>query len=83
MPDERSGQCEIAAVCVPAPGFQPTSAALRGALAQRLPPYMLPRTWKFVPKLPTNQSGKIDRRAVADTLGKPEPATAPENGERR
>ena len=83
VPDERSGQCEIAAVCVPAPGFEPTSAALRGALAQRLPPYMLPRAWRFVPKLPTSQSGKIDRRALADTLERPGPAAVPRNEEQR
>lgn len=39
-------------------------ALLRDALAQRLPAYMIPQYFIEVDKIPLNQSGKVDRRAL-------------------
>ena len=51
------------------------AAALRLALAERLPTYMLPATFVFLDTLPTTSTGKIDRAALA-RIEPPEPAAA-------
>lgn len=43
-------------------------AALREALAARLPDYMLPREVHVLPELPLNANGKFDRRALRARL---------------
>ena len=43
-----------------------TSEALRKALGQRLPNYMLPARWLALEKLPKNANGKIDRRSLKE-----------------
>ncbi|PLP98564.1 non-ribosomal peptide synthetase, partial [Cupriavidus pauculus] len=48
-------------------------AALRAALAQRLPDYMVPAVILVMPSLPRLPSGKIDRRALPD-IGAEAPA---------
>ena len=40
--------------------------ALRAALGERLPDYMLPGAWVFLPGLPLSPSGKVDRRALPE-----------------
>lgn len=70
---------ECAVVALPSDGFDgaviccayvvagaaPASPQLiRGALAQRLPAYMIPTRWKAYTELPRNASGKIDRGAI-------------------
>ncbi|HPT48588.1 MAG TPA: amino acid adenylation domain-containing protein [Accumulibacter sp.] len=42
----------------------PTPGALRGALAESLPPYMVPVHLEFLPEMPRLTSGKIDRKAL-------------------
>lgn len=39
--------------------------ALREHLAKKLPAYMLPNTFDWLPSLPKNQNGKLDRKAIA------------------
>ncbi len=41
-----------------------TDAALRAGLAATLPPYMLPRRFTRIARLPTTASGKVDHRAL-------------------
>ncbi len=43
------------------PGEELPPAKLRAALAQRLPPWMLPGHWLPLTELPANQNGKVDR----------------------
>lgn len=51
---------------------EPDAAALRRALGQRLPPYMVPAHVEFVTQLPRLASGKVDRRALRELpLSKP------------
>ncbi|NTV10020.1 MAG: AMP-binding protein [Zoogloea sp.] len=42
----------------------PTAAGLRGALAESLPPYMVPVHIETLPEMPRLTSGKIDRKAL-------------------
>ena len=42
----------------------PTHTALRNALAERLPPYMVPARFEALAEMPRLTSGKIDRKAL-------------------
>ncbi|MFG2820065.1 amino acid adenylation domain-containing protein [Kitasatospora sp. NPDC048365] len=44
-------------------------AALRTHLGRTLPPYLMPRRFDRLAELPTNRSGKADRRALAEAGG--------------
>ena len=41
---------------------------LREAVASRLPDYMIPRRFHFMPRLPRNANGKFDREAMRRLL---------------
>ncbi|MFG2603298.1 amino acid adenylation domain-containing protein [Streptomyces sp. NPDC048514] len=57
----------IAAFAVPA-GDPPGPVALRAALAERLPGYMIPERIGIVDRLPLTANGKVDRGALAALL---------------
>jgi amino acid adenylation domain-containing protein len=42
-----------------------SSEALRAHLLRELPQHMVPATWMFLPQLPLNAHGKLDRKALA------------------
>jgi len=47
---------------------QERSAELQGYLQSKLPPYMLPRQFHFLPLLPLNSNGKVDRPQLRNLL---------------
>jgi non-ribosomal peptide synthetase-like protein len=55
---------QLIAFIVPETGATLSGSALRGALADRLPPYMLPGFYEIIPGMPRLTSGKIDRNAL-------------------
>ena len=54
----------VAAYAVPRTGATLDRAAIRAALAQRLPPYMIPAYLDELVAIPTTASGKVDRNAL-------------------
>lgn len=41
---------------------------IKDALKKQLPPYMVPRRFRFTDDIPLNSNGKIDRKAIKDRL---------------
>lgn len=62
----RDGLEELFAVLPAALSDQ--KSAIREALAQRLPAYMLPRRYIFATEFPRNTSGKLDRKALREQV---------------
>jgi len=62
----------LVAFVVPEPGVGVDGAALRAALREKLPPYMVPAHFEAVGSLPRMVSGKVDRKML-----KAAPLTAP------
>ncbi len=60
------GERRPVACVVPAEGAAEDAAPLRAHLAARLPEYMLPAGWAFLPALPLSAHGKVDRRRLAE-----------------
>ncbi len=54
----------IHAFVVPEPGTNPDAARLKNALKQHLPDYMIPKTIRFIDRLPVSANGKTDRKAL-------------------
>ena len=54
----------IHAFVVPEPGTVPDAARLKRELQLRLPDYMIPKTIRFLDRLPVNANGKTDRKAL-------------------
>jgi amino acid adenylation domain-containing protein len=55
----------------------PAAAELRQFLAARLPEHMVPSLWEFLPSLPLNPNGKVDRAALTAGMRHPETAAQP------
>ena len=62
--ESSSGSQRLMAYVVPASTPPATSKELRQALRERLPHYMIPSTFVFLPALPLTPTGKVDRRAL-------------------
>ena len=60
------GPRHLAACVTPAPAA--SEAELRAWLAERLPAYMLPVRWLFLPELPLTATGKVDRQALMQSF---------------
>ncbi len=73
----------LVAYLVPAPGAVPDVAALRRALAERLPEYMVPSALVVLPSLPLTPNGKLDRRALPAPERRGEAYRAPRTAEER
>ncbi len=61
---ELAGQRQLVAYLVAAEAGPRQISALRQELAERLPDYMLPTAFVWLPELPKTTSGKVDRRAL-------------------
>ncbi len=59
----------ICCAYVPAAEAGVTPAAIRAALSKSLPSYMQPSRWRDLDRLPRNEHGKIDRRALQHLFG--------------
>ncbi len=66
-PDPAGGKRLIAYVVAKA-GCTPTTADLRAYLKDKLPEYMVPAAFVWLPAFPLNASGKIDRKALPEPL---------------
>ena len=64
VPTEGFGGSIVCCAYVPLPGQQITPAALRKALAEFVPPYMVPSRWTALDRLPVNGNGKTDRNQL-------------------
>ncbi|WP_437287305.1 amino acid adenylation domain-containing protein [Sorangium sp. So ce406] len=70
--EDRPGARRLVAYAA-APEPAPAAEALRAWLAERLPEYMVPQAFVFLPALPRTANGKVDRRELP----------APETGDAR
>ncbi|HEY0606513.1 MAG TPA: amino acid adenylation domain-containing protein, partial [Herpetosiphonaceae bacterium] len=61
---DATGDTRLRAYVVAQPGQSPTTSALRRALQQRLPDYMVPGTILLLDALPLTPNGKLDRGAL-------------------
>ncbi|MER7009383.1 amino acid adenylation domain-containing protein, partial [Dactylosporangium sp. NPDC000555] len=64
--DADTAHARLVAYAVPEAGEAPDPAALRDALAEQLPPHMVPRQLVLLPELPRDANGKIDPRRLPD-----------------
>ena len=74
LPMQRNGRVDGLAAFVVLAGEREgsdfaISAALKAALGERLPAYMMPRKFFFLDAFPMTPNGKADRRKLAETLG--------------
>ncbi len=63
--ESAAGEKALAAWLLAAGDEPPPAAAVRAHLAGRIPPYMVPSRLVFLPALPLNANGKVDRGALS------------------
>jgi amino acid adenylation domain-containing protein len=63
-PEDIQGERKLVAYVVRAAGLQPDSEDIRNFLKTRLPDYMLPSVFVWLPALPLTTNGKVDRNAL-------------------
>jgi acyl-CoA synthetase (AMP-forming)/AMP-acid ligase II len=63
VPDPDFGE-SLRALIVVANGSEPADGELEGFCRERLAAYKCPRSYEFVPELPRNAMGKLDKRAM-------------------
>ncbi|HET9185583.1 MAG TPA: amino acid adenylation domain-containing protein, partial [Solirubrobacterales bacterium] len=74
---DRPGEKHLVAYVAAAPGEAPTVGDLLAWLRERLPDYMVPAAFVFLPALPLSPNGKVDARALpAPERVRPELAAA-------
>lgn len=76
-----AGDKQLAAYLVPATAPPPTASELRAHLKTKVPDYLIPTVFLFVPEFPLTPNGKVNRRAlpeVATELGAGSEYVAPE-----
>ncbi|MDJ1137004.1 non-ribosomal peptide synthetase [Streptomyces iconiensis] len=62
-----SEDARLTAFLVPAEHTSPRPEALRARLTEQLPAHLVPEEWVVVDRLPLTASGKVDRRALAES----------------
>jgi amino acid adenylation domain-containing protein/FkbH-like protein len=62
--EDRPGEKRLAAYIVARPDQQATAEELRRGAREKLPEFMTPAHFIFLPKLPLTPNGKVDRRAL-------------------
>jgi amino acid adenylation domain-containing protein len=72
--EDREGDKRLVAYLVSEVSDPEAASALRAALEAKLPDYMVPSAFVFLPALPLTGNGKIDRKAL---LNLPPPSLAP------
>ncbi|WP_067503771.1 non-ribosomal peptide synthetase [Actinoplanes sp. TFC3] len=80
---ERDGYGPQLAAWIATETPNPGETELRAYLADRLPLHMIPASFTVLPELPLTSSGKVDRRALPDPVGRSGPGTAPRTATER
>ena len=62
--EDREGDKRLVAYLVASAGSPESPAELRATLASKLPDYMVPSAFVFLPALPLTNNGKIDRKTL-------------------
>jgi amino acid adenylation domain-containing protein len=62
--EDREGDKRLVAYLIASAGSLESPAELRAALASKLPDYMIPSAFVFLPSFPLTDNGKIDRKTL-------------------